>query len=109
MSYLVVGMSAPNKIKVTLDRKTESAENLTQYNYCRFYVRKPGATSDVTWDGTITTSAAAQLVVEYELQAGDLNAVGEYVLKPRLSPTIFGSPPQSIRYCSNIDVIVESS
>lgn len=128
MSYLLVGMTAPNKITITITNSPQTAAvddlDLSGFDYCRLMVRKPTGTSDVEWDATSVTPALDSVVVEYEFAGGDLSEAGCYVVKPRLSATPFyqllyleeGLPPTkqdlnpiNVRYCANIDVEVYAS
>lgn len=128
MSYLTVGMTAPNMLTVTITNSPQTATldnlDLSGFSYCRFMVRKPTGTADVEWEATSVTPTADSIEVTYEFAGGDLSEAGCYVLKPRLSTTPFyqlvyleeGQPPTKqelnpidVRYCANIDVEVFDS
>lgn len=127
MSYLIVGMTSPNSIEITIDNSEMTAAgeevDLSIYSYCRFLVRKPTATEDVIWEADITDSTPTRLTVSHTFDHGDLNEAGCYILKPRLSITPFYAlitnevfvtlkvelNPIGVRYCSNVDLPVEGS
>lgn len=124
MSYLLVGMTAPNKITITITNSPQTAAvddlDLSGFDYCRLLVRKPTGTEDVFWEATTVTPSTDAVVVTYEFEAGDLSEAGCYVVKPRLSTTPFYQPamrdtvelelnPVDVRHCANVDVEVYAS
>lgn len=99
---LLVGMVDPNSLQITVGQGLNTGVNLSTMVGAELSVRKPSATTDVTWVPNTVTSTATSTVLVYKFQAGDLNEPGCYILRPK----IYDADGTKERFCSEVSMQV---